>query len=675
MMMRGDFDLNSIQGYSGSLNDVLRKTMLNQEVVFKDQVHELHHLYRTQKTLMQNADWKEYHRYNCSKASAQSTLSNCSNSTRDGPRDLFEGCKSIYDKIQPRPPGLKHPLDPSVRHIDPAELKLSLSIREDNRREGGTKRTWFDVGSHASLPIVIDLEESSEMASNEGLEQSPFLSSAAPLTNFRGKGNSKASILFDPIITSSVKKNLFFGAAVSNSPLDDSVCNPFNQESNRCFGALSINKLSTRRQQFSSCEPGLLDLNKTQPDDSSCLSNDPIVAHPSTASSSHAFRGLAGKIEEGTVCFATEKKEHNNCSNESSETLHAGHFSFLNSNRKNEKTEYLDRSLKVDAFGISEMDPVSLEAAVSRSKSDFCEAVGCNSNDPKNASDGFILKLLNSRIHSSAGSKQAKSENTKEEDPAISYSDHSKKTDQDGHGYISSSSSKPCCIGDNDSSSVKTTQSEVEFGNSNPFSSDQFSGTHVGSQVSETLMDEQDQRSSDSSEFKHKCVNKEEESAEVDALTREAAEALLGMSLESSSCYQDCAGKVGESNKGEKESDKPQYSCDFFELMTLTLTESSVDDYPVSSNPSEVNFTESKNVGLKLRRGRRLKDFQKDILPGLASLSRHEIREDINIMEGVLRSREYKRLQAKMADGHSWCTPVRNKRSQLNHVARRKKIL
>lgn len=175
---------------------------------------------------------------------------------------MFEGCKSIYDKIQPRLPGLKHPLHPSVRHIgkhlpnntcirhsgddlkvalehrsslccdnftDPAELKLSLSIREDNRREGGTKRTWLDVGSHASSPIVIDLEESSEMTSNEGLEQSPFLSSAAPLTHFRGKGGSEASILFDPILTSSVKKNIFFGAAVSNSPLDDSECNPFDQ--------------------------------------------------------------------------------------------------------------------------------------------------------------------------------------------------------------------------------------------------------------------------------------------------------------------------------------------------------------------------------------------------------------------------------------------------------------
>ncbi|KAM5572838.1 hypothetical protein ABKV19_012743 [Rosa sericea] len=603
MLMRGDFDLNSMQPYTGSLNDVLRNTMLDQELVFKDQVHELHHLYRTQKMLMQNLDGKEYHRYNVSKASAQSNLSHWTNSMIDKPRDLFEGRKSICDKIQPRPPGLKHPLDPRNKHIDPAELKLSLRIQEDSRREGSTKRNWFDVGSHSSSPIVIDLEE------------------------------------------------------------DESDWNPFNQGLNRCSGGISINKLSTRSQQFSSYEAGLLDLNKTQLDDSSCLSNDPTVVHPSTASSSHAFRGLAGKIKEGTVCFTAEKKEH------------GGNFSSLNSTRENEKTEYLGRSLKVDGFRASEMDRASLEAAVSRSKSDICEAVGCNSNDPKNGSDEFILKLLNSRTHSCAASKQANSENTKVEDPVFPYSGHSKKTDQDGHGNISSSASKPCCIGDNDSSSVKTILSEVEFGNSNPFSSDQFSATHVGSLVSETLMGEQDQRSSDSSESKHKCVNREEESAEVDALTSEAAEALLGMSLESSFCYQDSAGKVGESNKVEKESEKPQYSCDFFELMTLTLMESSVDDYSVSSNPSEVSFTENKDVGLKFRRGRRLKDFQKDILPGLASLSRHEIREDINIMEGVLRSREYKRFQAKMADGHGWCTPVRNKRSRLNHVTRRKKFL
>lgn len=36
--MRGDRDLNSVQAYTSSLNDVLRKTMLSQEIVFKKQV-------------------------------------------------------------------------------------------------------------------------------------------------------------------------------------------------------------------------------------------------------------------------------------------------------------------------------------------------------------------------------------------------------------------------------------------------------------------------------------------------------------------------------------------------------------------------------------------------------------------------------------------------------------
>ncbi|XP_050376651.1 uncharacterized protein LOC126794049 [Argentina anserina] len=600
MLMQGDFDLNSLQANTGSVKDVLRNTMVKQERVFKDQVRELHHLYRTQRSLMQNLNCKEYHRYNVSNASAKSNLSDWTNSTRDEQRDLLDGHKNVCDKFQPRTAGLRHPLDPCNKQIDPVELKLSLRTREDGKREGTTKRNLFDVGSHSSSPIVIDLED------------------------------------------------------------DESDRNPLDHGLNRCSGGISINKLSTRSQKFSLYEAGLFDLNKTQPDDSSCLSNDPMPVHPSTASSTLAFSGLADKIKYGTVCFSTEKKD---CGE---------NLSSPKSTRGNEKAEYMSRKLRVNAFTKCEMNRVALETA----KSDLCEAVGCSRNGPKNGTDGFVMKLLSSGTHSCATSNEENLENTNIEDPAFPYSGHMRKTNQDGYGNLSSSASKQSCIGDNDLGSANSILSGVELGNLNPFALDQFSATHVGSQVSETSMGEQDQRSSDSSESNHKFVNREEESAAMDGLTREAAEALFKMSLESSVCYEDCAGKVGELNKIEKESETQQYSCDFFELMTLTLTESSVDDYSVSSNPSEVSLSEAKDVGLKLRRGRRLKDFQKDILPGLASLSRHEIREDINIMEGVLRSREYKRLQAKMADGHAhgWCTPVRNKRSRLNHVTRRKKL-
>ncbi|XP_021810337.1 uncharacterized protein LOC110753701 [Prunus avium] len=678
MLMRGDLDPKSMQAYTGSLNDVFRTTMLNQEVMFKKQVHELHHLYGIQKALMQNVGRMEFGRYNFRKASAESTLLPCRNSTRDEPMDFLEGYKGVYDKIQPRTPDLKLPSVQCISYIDPAELTLSLSIQEDSRREGGTKRAWFDVETHSCSQQVIDLEESIERTSIEGLEHSPSFSSATPIKNFGAKHDSEVSVLFDPIVSSCGKENLLFHAADSNPLSDYSEWNPFNQGLKKRSGGIPINNLSTTRQHFGSCEAGLLDLNKIQHDDSSCLSNDPTVAHPSTASSSHAFHGLVGKVEEGTPCFGTGKKKNDNDSNKASETFQkddSGDFASMNSKRKNERTDYWGGNSKVDVLSISEMGHVSLEAAC-RSKIDLREAVCCHSNDPGKGNDGFIMGLLDSRTHSCEAAKQVNHENNKAKDPIFSHSDLSQKRDQDGRGNISSASCKPGWIGDNDSSSIKTMQSEVEYKNSNPFCVDQFSETHVGYQVSETLMVEQDQRSSNNSQLKHKCLNKEGESAELDVLIKEAAEALVGISLENSSGYQDCPYKVGVSNKMEmKESEQPQYSSDSFELITLKLTESSTDDYCVSSEPSEVDYTDRKDFGVKLRRGRRLKDFQRDILPGLASLSRQEIREDINIMEAVLRSREYKKLRAKAADGQSWCAPVKNKRSRLNYVPRRKKTL
>lgn len=108
-------------------------------------------------------------------------------------------------------------------------MKLSLSIQEDNRIEGGTMRTWFDLDTHSGSQPVIDLEESIERTSNEGLEQSPSFSSTAPITSFGGTHNLEVSVLFDPIISSSMKKNLLFHAAESYPHLDGRERNPFNQ--------------------------------------------------------------------------------------------------------------------------------------------------------------------------------------------------------------------------------------------------------------------------------------------------------------------------------------------------------------------------------------------------------------------------------------------------------------
>lgn len=42
MLIQRDFDLNSAQRYTGSTKEVLKRTILDQEIMFREQVHELH---------------------------------------------------------------------------------------------------------------------------------------------------------------------------------------------------------------------------------------------------------------------------------------------------------------------------------------------------------------------------------------------------------------------------------------------------------------------------------------------------------------------------------------------------------------------------------------------------------------------------------------------------------
>ena len=39
MLIQGDFDLNSAQRYADSTKEVLKQTILNQEIIFRKQVH------------------------------------------------------------------------------------------------------------------------------------------------------------------------------------------------------------------------------------------------------------------------------------------------------------------------------------------------------------------------------------------------------------------------------------------------------------------------------------------------------------------------------------------------------------------------------------------------------------------------------------------------------------
>ncbi|GFZ17053.1 hypothetical protein Acr_26g0003230 [Actinidia rufa] len=99
----------------------------------------------------------------------------------------------------------------------------------------------------------------------------------------------------------------------------------------------------------------------------------------------------------------------------------------------------------------------------------------------------------------------------------------------------------------------------------------------------------------------------------------------------------DLENSVGEQQ--ELSSDGSEY----FEAMTLELTEAKVDEYWCKSNGPKEEETSGVSSSSQLRRdralrGRQRKHFQTEVLPSLASLSRHEVTEDLQTIGGLMEA-------------------------------------
>ncbi|KAJ1389819.1 hypothetical protein SESBI_37939 [Sesbania bispinosa] len=117
---------------------------------------------------------------------------------------------------------------------------------------------------------------------------------------------------------------------------------------------------------------------------------------------------------------------------------------------------------------------------------------------------------------------------------------------------------------------------------------------------------------------------------------------------------------------GEDNEECSYEGLDYFESMTLKLTETKEEDYMPKPLVPE-NFKVEETTTLlptrtrkgPARRGRQRRDFQRDILPGLASLSRHEVTEDLQTFGGLMR-----------ATGHSWHSGLTRRTSSRNGCGR-----
>ncbi|KAH7554528.1 hypothetical protein ACOSQ2_028314 [Xanthoceras sorbifolium] len=84
------------------------------------------------------------------------------------------------------------------------------------------------------------------------------------------------------------------------------------------------------------------------------------------------------------------------------------------------------------------------------------------------------------------------------------------------------------------------------------------------------------------------------------------------------------------------------HGMDYFEFMTLNLTETKVEEYryepQVLDSPSNENTLTRRPRRGQARRGRQRKDFQRDVLPTVASLSKNEVTDDLQTIEGLIRA-------------------------------------
>ncbi|KAJ4874645.1 hypothetical protein Rs2_39663 [Raphanus sativus] len=204
--------------------------------------------------------------------------------------------------------------------------------------------------------------------------------------------------------------------------------------------------------------------------------------------------------------------------------------------------------------------------------------------------------------------------------------------------------------------------------------------------------------SEEEEEGEKKMPEKRDEAGEtLDELIKGAAEAIVTLSLSHNtdeaassttdavandplswfvntidSCGSDLEKKI-DAREGCCREECSSGEFDYFEAMTLNLPLTKEEDYmPTPLVPEHLKFDRTDTVGTTVnrprrgqaRRGRPRRDFQRDVLPGLASLSRLEVTEDLQMFEGLMK-----------ATGYNWNSGVARRSSNRGGSSRGRKRL
>lgn len=425
----------------------------------------------------------------------------------------------------------------------------------------------------------------------------------------------------------------------------------------QCYNVPISEDMPTNRKHFSSDERALLDLNR-HPDELSFHSTDLGSVSSSTGTLLMDSHGMVGESCDNSSLNAPNRRDQANddCNNKTSDLLKHSAVNCVVGACSNDTNCITSGSMNLNSSVVAALDNCGSRDG----HSSKVEPEGTNITlESQNGSHTDLP------MQAATGSKHT--EDTKFSDECLTQ-DTLEDMDVDRSPILCKSN----CVADDLLSRTVTKKSGTHLAKSNT------PVDNPGSSQAEKSPCQEDAESSGNNDSNFQAGDDHDQkgkAAEVDNEVQKGAVSLLFFKLEcmrDQSCWTAKASKTRQKEQNDSNEQQPQYSSDTFESMVLKLPECNEDDSCVSSKPFEVNNTNNKDCGIALRRGRRMKDFRKDILPNLASLSRHEISEDIKIMEAVLRSREYKKIMSRMKGEQKCFTPVmRSRRSRLNYAGQK----
>ncbi|XP_051137813.1 uncharacterized protein LOC127256022 [Andrographis paniculata] len=631
MLIGSDCELSLALGHDDSSRKALSEIMLKQEEIFRKQVLELHQLYQTQKILMKEVEMK----VDCGENSHafSGPFSNhlkCEYTVAE--KKLGEDWRtSMSNQLRPLD------LQLSARHSTNKVEELSPRFRNYGcvaSRISSTLKyeVCVDKVSYMEgLALSLGAHSHSLTNQNRSSKDDSVCPQSRPATGYAvhamaasGKCDASGKIFESSLVTNGGQKL---------------------EENNGGIGCQNENT-SVKRNLFASCEFEQLDLNKPISEESSDHWGVPLL-NSSKVSSMDTLHD-AGSLHGESTCL--NDHDSNKPANDS-----------LNELSRLDQKDAANSMLTITFPDKCRCEGKEKDAPGSALAT---KDVGSICRSPLESAD--YVRFPGKFKHKTVGCKEGKTfqkrftseieiHDSRDKEDKLHLSNSSQElveaTDSSNKSPVSCKS----CIVDDESSSSKTGRCGTDM---------LYSDHSLVQQNVEPTVGVKDGA----------CG---QEKLDV-MMVRQGALSLICLSTKSKEQAPVCTGIFKEVEK-----EVVQSSSESYESLVLKQQDCSGGEYCVSSTALEAtswNEEEKEECGVKVRRGRRMKDFRKEVLPCLSSLSRQEINEDIKILElawrSRLREREGNKFKSKnnnnkgRGGGCFSAVPVRSRKSTLRQVHR-----